>query len=423
MDVRDELSGCIIELLLKEPFFGHLLGGVVRSVTADTPTASVAVTSTGIQLRVNPTWFIKGVTRRKERVAVVKHECLHLLFKHLFRFSDGKRRDMRLYNIAADIVVNQFVGSPWKLPDGAVTLALFPDLGLEADQTAEWYYDKLSGLRDEMEKCGWDGGQGEFPDVSAPDSAGCLSGLVDASWHSDHSGWSQGSGLGEGLEGALENDLDRMIVNAKDRSGPRSWGSVPGRIKALVQAILDRRKPQVDWRRAMRIFASSSRRTKVVGTQKRESRRYADSTALPMAVGPIVPGIRVRQFSRLAVAIDTSGSVADEELALFFAEIHGMYRSGAEVVVIECDADVQRVYPYRGKLPETVAGRGGTAFEPVFHYLRSNRDQRFDGCIYLTDGGASEPDIKPPCPLLWVVTKDGWVGDHLRYGRVIQLVE
>ena len=423
MDVRDELSGCIIDLLLQEPFYGHLLGGVVRCVTEETPTAAVALTPSGIQLRVNPTWFLKGVTKRRERVAVVKHECLHLLFKHLFRFTDGRRRDMRLYNIAADLVVNQFIGSPWRLPEGAVTLALFPDLDLEEDQTAEWYYDKLHGLRQEMEDSGWGGGACDFPQSSAPTSAGNLSRLVDASWHSDHSCWGHGQDMGEGLEGALGNDLDRLIVNARDRTGPRVWGKLPGRIQSLVQAILDRRKPQVDWRRAMRIFASSSRRTKIVGTQKRESRRYAEQAALPAAVGPIVPGIRVRQYSRLAVAIDTSGSVADREIALFFGEIHGMWRAGAEVTVIECDADVQRVYPYRGKLPETVAGRGGTVFDPVFAYLRARRDIRYDGCIYLTDGGAAEPEIKPPCKLLWVVTRDGWVGDHLRYGRVIQLPE
>ena len=60
-------------------------------------------------------------------------------------------------------------------------------------------------------------------------------------------------------------------------------------------------------------------------------------------------------------------------------------------------------------------------FNPVFEWLKSNRMVRYDGCIYLTDGYAEAPTIKPPCKLLWVVTPDGRVGEHLRFGRTIQL--
>ena len=84
-------------------------------------------------------------------------------------------------------------------------------------------------------------------------------------------------------------------------------------------------------------------------------------------------------------------------------------------------AEVQRTYNYNGHLPTEVAGRGGTVFDPVFTFLRSNRLTRYDGCIYLTDGDASEPTIRPPCPLLWVITANGTTGDHLKFGRIIKL--
>ena len=403
---REELSRCIIEMLVKEPFFGHLLAGVVRTVSDATPTAAVALTRSGVQLRVNPDFFMKELRRRPMRVAVVKHECLHLLFKHLMRLDD--RKHPRLFNIAADLVVNQFV-RPWKLPDSAVTLATFPDLDLLPDQTVEWYYERLSDLHDG--RC------------EAPESKEALDGLMGSTWHSDHDGWAQmdPSAMSQGLRDALESELDRMIIQARDRSGPRAWGRLPGPLKALINAIIEARRPKVDWRRAMRLFAASSRRTRIVGTQRRESRRYAQQAFLRDTDHRHVPGIKVRQFSRLAVAVDTSGSVSDRDLSLFFSEVHGLWRAGAEVEVIECDAAVQRCYPYRGVLPDAVAGRGGTNFDPVFAYLRSNRHVRYDGCIYLTDGGAPEPTVTPPCKLLWVVTADGWIGDHLSPGRVIQI--
>ena len=31
------------------------------------------------------------------------------------------------------------------------------------------------------------------------------------------------------------------------------------------------------------------------------------------------------------------------------------------------------------------------------------------------------PTVKPPCKLLWIVTSDGVMGDHLKFGRSIQL--
>jgi predicted metal-dependent peptidase len=100
-----------------------------------------------------------------------------------------------------------------------------------------------------------------------------------------------------------------------------------------------------------------------------------------------------------------------------------MYKQGAEIKVIECDAEVQRTYNYNGQLPTDVSGRGGTVFDPVFAFLRSNRLTHYDGCIYLTDGYADEPTIRPPCPLLWVITAGGNSGDHLRFGRIIKLPE
>jgi hypothetical protein len=84
------------------------------------------------------------------------------------------------------------------------------------------------------------------------------------------------------------------------------------------------------------------------------------------------------------------------------------------------DSEVRRSYPYKGRTPEIVRGGGGTSFEPALRWLREQRGQRFDACIYLTDGEGSPPETKPPCPLLWVIV-DGTGGDHLPFGRQILL--
>jgi len=89
--------------------------------------------------------------------------------------------------------------------------------------------------------------------------------------------------------------------------------------------------------------------------------------------------------------------------------------------VIECDAAVQSTYPYKGKTTPAVKGGGGTSFDPALDWVSNSRNGTFDACIYLTDGYASAPEVRPRCPMLWVITAGGHVGDHLKFGRVIQL--
>ena len=400
----EELARCINQLILKEPFYGHLLGSVIRDISTSTPTMAVGAKGAQLTLQVNPDFLMhlkfSRDPARCERTAVIKHEALHLVFKHVFR---QENRHPQIYNLAADIVVNQFV-MPWGLPEGAITLETFPDLKLKPDKSLDWYYDRLTSVRDNPE--------------TAPKSAEILDRLLQEPevWdlenvpglkRGDHHLWGKAHDIDSQVADSI---LDRLIVQSRDRAGSRGWGMLPNRIKELIDAAVERRKPKLDWRRVVRLFAASSRKTRVVNTMRRRSKRYGT-----------YPGIRVHRFQRLAVAIDTSGSVSDDELSDFFAEIHGIWRQGAEITIIECDAAVQRTYPYNGILPTRVAGRGGTTFNPVFTWLNSNRMVRYDGCIYLTDGGAAAPTVQPSCKLLWVVTSDGVVGEHLRFGRAIQL--
>lgn len=380
----EELSRAVFALVLKEPFLGHLLGQLPRTVSrAYTPTACVALEGTRVRMAVNPDFFAGTLTRRSQRVAVVKHEVLHVLLRHLLRREP--RHQPFLYNVAADLVVNQLIGS-WELPESAITLASFPDLALEPDRTLDHYYERLRAA------------------PAGRESSAKLSALAEG-WHSDHGRWGAGS---DASAQVAEHELGRLVEQAARRAGPRGMGSLPGMLRELVEAWIEERRPVLDWRRALRIFGASSRRSRLVATLRRPSKRYGT-----------FPGNRVRRFARLLVAVDTSGSISDDDLSDIFAEIRGMWRAGAEITIVECDAAVQRAYPYRGELPRQVAGRGGTAFDPVFAWMRE-QPERFDGCIYLTDGFGPTPERSPGCPLLWLVVGEG-DGAALTQGRVVKL--
>ena len=160
----------------------------------------------------------------------------------------------------------------------------------------------------------------DWSSTSAPQSAGNLEKMYGIRTHSDHSIWgvqADGSGLESSAHAtAAESELDRMIVQARDRTPVKDRGTIPGKINEMIKAIIEKRKPKVDWRRALHIFSASSRRTKVVHTMKRVSKRYGTR-----------PGIKIKRFQKMAVAIDTSGSVSDDQLSIFFSEIHSMWRN------------------------------------------------------------------------------------------------
>ncbi|MCA9493304.1 MAG: hypothetical protein KC621_25410, partial [Myxococcales bacterium] len=388
VDPARELSHAVVDLLIEEPLFGHLLGRIDRVFTDLTPTMGLAIESRGrIALFVNPEWFVTRLSSRRVRVGALHHEVLHLVLEHPFR-DDLRHVDLELYGTAADLVAND-LGGRWPLPSDA-RRAPWRGMELPEGATVRSVYDRLLARRVEV---------GETPS--------------DELWHSDHRFWRlQRDGQGVLGEDLLEASgrVDAWIEEAfRVVGGDVTHGLDPG-VLSSVLAALERRKATLDWRRVLRMFAASSRRTVVTHTLKRPSRRYGT-----------LPGLRIRRFHRLAVAVDTSGSIREEDLQAFFVEIDGIWRSGSEVVVIECDAKVQGAWRYEGRHPGAVHGRGGTDFEPVMRWLHRAEVGRFDALVYLTDGMAGAPGTRPPCPVLWVVTSRGTVGEHLRFGRTVRL--
>ena len=411
-NIHNEISRCIIRMLVDEPYYAHFLSSIVRKVTNEIPTAAVGINNAKITLFINENFFLKELTTFSSRVAVIKHETLHLIFKHLFKL-DKNKYNPKLFNIAADIVVNQFIGK-WSLPDSAVTISSFPELKLPLNKSVEWYYNKIIKLKKQIDKhkkkSKPNDGNSEidnsrnFPTKSANN----LREILNRTSHSDHSKWINADE--SIISKHTETELDRLIIQTKKRISLKQYTSLPYSIKELIEIVIERRKPKINWKRALNIFSASSRKTKIKFTTKRVSKRYGTR-----------PGLKIQRNQRIAVAIDTSGSISYQELNMFFNEIHSMWQNGAEIEVIECDAAIQKTYSYKGKFPEFVHGRGGTNFDPVFAYLNKNRNVLYDGCIYLTDGYAAAPVIKPRCKVFWVITPEGSLGSHLKFGRAVQI--
>ena len=387
-----KLEQASIALLRQEPFYAHLLTALRRVYSTEVPTAAVSATGACATLWVNPVFFLNEIAER-ERIGVLKHELLHLMFKHPWRDASNMP-DAKLRNIAADLVVNQFV-APFPLPKGAIVLSAFP--GLEPDQSMDWYYKKLRELdssSDAQAKAALDKAAETFQ------AQGCA-----AKWH-EKGEEKCDSGEGEGRvilhpAGDLSEAVVRgLVVRAKARTTLKEWGSLPLGVQQMVDELCA--PPKQSWKRLLRLFAGRGSRTVIRSTRLRESTRF-----------PGQPGTKIKRLHRLVVAVDTSGSIGEDLLSEFLTEINGIARAGADITLIECDCEIHNVVPYHRRIKPQFKGGGGTSFNPVMQWLRDNSRKNFGGCIYLTDGLALKPTIDPRCKVLWVLTpgmeiQHGW---------------
>lgn len=382
-DINKIFSQSITNLVFNEPFYGHILQSITRKFTDTIPTAAVALNNQHVELLINEKYFVKKLND-SERIAVLKHEVLHLVLKHLFRNKNYHNKRL-LYNIAADLVVNQYIGD-WELPVNAITLNSFPDLKLMRFQSLDYYIAQLIKIEHELLK-----------NINKD-------AVIDL-----HPTWDNNFDDSNFNNEIISNNLDQIIIDSFEldiRKG--GYGSIPKEIKHAIYTIKSNYTSNIDWKRSIKIFSQNSIRSNIKSTFKRISKRFNYR-----------PGIKIKKSEKLLLAIDTSGSISNKELNIFFTEIFKIANTGAEIDIIECDAKVHAFYKFNGKIPTSINGRGGTNFDPVFEFINYNK-LNYDGCIYLTDGYAPEPKVKSNTKLLWVVTNNSDT-KHLINGKVIKL--
>jgi predicted metal-dependent peptidase len=139
-----------------------------------------------------------------------------------------------------------------------------------------------------------------------------------------------------------------------------------------------------------------------------------------------LPGSVDDKILKIVVAIDTSGSMSDSMIGQVMNELFEILaRRKHDITVIECDAEVRRVYKAKSPadVKKKVAGRGGTMFSPVIDYVNKDKHFRDALLIYFTDG-YGEREIPRPKTYrnLWVIIDDA---RHLSlkepYGAVLTL--
>jgi predicted metal-dependent peptidase len=462
MNIIDEIAKTSIQLILKEPFYGHFFTGMLKDTSEKTDSITISMDGKQmLKMLVNETYWseLKGENdeaTKNLRYGAIKHQILHIIFKHIFRGNEFGHK--QLFGIACDIAVNQYIASN-QLTADAIRLEDFPDFKLERNQSVDYYYRMLMEELAEMQKQlggqgdsgegqgdsgkdqetpentestspqeqsgdGEDGQQEQRQEGAGKEGAGKegmenlndsqkkLLGLLtdENSQLKQHDGWQSISSLSTAERKMLEAAVNEQIVDTVQRVKVKNRGTLPAGLSEYLEALLESFKPNVNWRRVLRLFAASSSKTSLKNTIRRPSKRYGTT-----------PGIKIQKKQKILVAIDTSGSVSTEELVEFFGELYHIWKNGAEIFIVECDAAIGNAYYYRGKCPEVVSGRGGTDFNPPFEYAKT--EYKPDAIVYFTDGHCTAPENITNTPLLWMVSSKGIDEDSWDYlpGRKVKM--
>ena len=399
--------------------------------TDSIPTAAVDVNEFGeVTYLWNPDFFDKNMTQGYYSSVlptgyfISLHEALHIVLGHIFRKGD---RNHKLWNYACDLVINEALfdlthsWSSWSSSswgnyyrsygsgvDTPKDILRADQFGLNTKQvlemSAEEVYDYLISQ-------GYGGGKGDGSGGGGDkkDGQGGGGGSSDDEMNKrqgntgDHDNWDE-----------ISDNIDSEVVDARnnevfsgysDSSNSQTWGNMAaGEIFKF-----GRINKEVDWDQVLFDHFAS----KIGGPPQSEEKWAPPNRRLSSFYPDILLPVEHREIGKkiikILVAIDTSGSINNEQLQGFVNVVAALPEDRTEVTVVYFDTtyyDGDWNEFKKGKI--TIQGHGGTAFRAITDKI-TNMDQYPDQVLVLTDGGASSIYIEEEKRdrWVWVLTRTG----------------
>lgn len=386
MVIEERLVKSKVKLLRESPFFGTLLLNAPHRITEDVSTAA----TDGNTLLLNKE-FMEAQTQEHFQ-SVLLHEVLHMALEHIERMKDVFITDPMTANISADIVVNGIIrDNRLSLPEEAIFDDKLKHLSVreiynilrQKQQKDPSYLNK---------KYGTDGKNVNH----------CLQPKPDAKPTSDQ------DGSGRGIN--WKDVLNKAATIARSKS----FGLHGAGLKRIFKDLLE---PTINWRDTLYKYITSAR-TDFEGYDRRfiYNGMYLDDLS----------GGRIK----VAIFMDTSGSVDEELLGEFVAELRFAVNALPQTTGNLWYFDTE-LYP-QGDICEISAtpklqGGGGTSFVKVIEKIKEmaleDSTVQTLGIIF-TDGFARLNDFEnPDIPVLWCISPGGVRNEDLPFGEVVRIVK
>lgn len=384
-DFNNEFFGLVDKVSLslmedKDNFYGYFLFQMGREIKFDisSPTA-VNFKGAKYVIYFNPLIFLNLNMRQME--STIKHEILHVISMHLLRAKklQGNYSTLAI-NTAMDIVVNKFLNN---LPPYATTLESVNvkySLKLEPYETFEYYIENIQTELNLMEK----DEEGEEDDSNKNEG-------IETKYNQEHTHdiWEESDDIDE----KTFKEFTEKFVNNSQK------GKIPDYLGDIISALKNS-KGELPWNLYLKKLMGTVESNKKK-TITRRNRRQPNRLDLR--------GELRGHKAQIAVALDISGSISDEEFKQAIKEVLNIVKNyNQEITIIECDNEIKRVYKVKSKkdIKERLEIRGGTKFSPVFNYANN---KKINLLVYFTDGkGEDRLQVVPRgYKILWVISGRG----------------
>ena len=344
-------------LVLEHPFIGNVALNLPYIVDYGVKTAA----TNGKNIRYNP-HFVDSLND-EERKFLVAHECLHPMLEHTYRRNG---RNHKRWNQAADYVINKLLDDEkiGKMPQGGL-------LDNNIHQAGGGTTDGIYNILPEPDDDGNNGHGDPLDDCNDGGDTPAEQAQQEAEW---------------------------KFRVAQAAQAAKMMGKMSAGLERLVGEIL---KPKVDWRDVLRKFLEKCKSDQ--HTWSKFNRRF-------LAQGIYLPSVSGESLGEIAFAVDCSGSITQDVIDQFAAEIRSAKEDGnpTKIHVVYFDSEVSHYecYGRDDDLDIKPHGGGGTAFSPVFEYF-AEHDINPVACVFLTDLCCNDFGEQPDYPVLWVYTDEG----------------
>lgn len=359
--IVEKLTTARVGLLLKAPFFGNMATRMRLIESSDwCPTAA----TNGRDFMYN-TEFVKKLSVKKLEF-LFAHEICHAIFDHFGRCGS---RDRMLANIAQDYAVNQILVDE-RIGEKITEVKICYDpkyRGMAWEEIYDQLYEQAEKIpMDQLLKQ-----LGDLLDEHIKEEEGAGSGGDKTKDGKDKPSLSK-----EEAEKLRQEIKDAMIQSAAAAGA----GKTPAGIMRMIKSMTE---PKMDWRQLVQQEIQSIVRNDY--SFQRVNRKSMHS-------GAILPGMKEATTIDVAIAIDMSGSIGEEDATVFLSEIKGIMDQYEDFRInLWCfDTDIYNwktiTHDEGHELEEYVPeGGGGTDFEVNWTFMEENgiQPKKF---IMFTDG-------------------------------------
>ncbi|MHB8730004.1 MAG: vWA domain-containing protein [Sulfuricaulis sp.] len=401
-DIENKLVAARTWLIIDKPFLGAL---VLRLPLVAADPKWCKSTATDARSFYYNRRYIESLSFEQTKF-ILAHEALHCALSH---FARREHRDKRRWDLACDFAINPLLVADGLRPaPDALILDAYKDMTAEEiypciqentdDEPMDQHiYDGDNAAQGSHNQNGGGGGQG---DESSED--GGRHGETDE----QAGGAPQPPPLSAPERESLGKQWQQRFASAAQQA--LQAGKLGGSIARMVDHLL---QPQLPWRMLLAHYMTRAARDDY--SFAHPSRR--EGTA-------ILPGLRSQHID-LVVALDTSGSISDEEMRGFLSEINAIKgQVGARITLHACDEHLSPQGPWIFEpweeidLPKKFEGGGGTKFTPIFDWAE-NQDRAPNLLLYFTDAKGEFPRHEPPYHVIWLVKGK----EKVPWGQRIQL--